>query len=320
MSVERSFAEQLPEPRTLWVRYTPKSWRGAEGPWLDPTTGRMGGPRRGGKKATADEVGALDDVLYLPPPAIGEESRRDELAAAAVERGLEPVLHVDLGTRVEQVPGPSRLLLDELPRLVSEEEPEEVARLAQLAFGVEVVWQVPAIAGLTVGAGREERLADRLRALGATAVHVDAPRLEGADLRRLAEAAGAADSVGIFHAQPVDSTALMRSLARAGFQVLHPRPLGGVSGIARDHRRLAGVLGQVADLWLRARCSPSGAQSLFRAAREIDRTGYDLKALHREGNLKVLEWLDGPAVAVAEEWLDRQSTSQLDELTNEVLA
>jgi hypothetical protein len=301
------------------VRYSPRGWRGAQGLWFDLIDGGLGGSARTGTPSLTG-LDELDDVLYVPPPGPGEEALRDELVAAAVERGLRPVVHTDLGDGVAAIPGPALLLVDELPRLVgSVSGVAEHSHLTQIGFGVEVVWLVPAIAGLTATEGRERRVCQRLEALGVTAVHVYEPRLEGVELRRVAEAVGCAGDEAVFHAEPADATALMRAAHRAGLRVLHPRPLVGVSDRARERRELAGLLGQAADLWLRAGRSPARGQALFRAAREVDRTGFDLRALAREGNLKVLAWLEEPAASVVAAWLAGGGVPLLDELVVEVL-
>jgi hypothetical protein len=317
VSDERGFSEHLPEARTLWTRYRPRGWRGAAGVWFDLIGGGLGGPTRGAPPAAA-EVAPLDDVLYLPPAGPGENVARAELAGAAVERGLRPVVQIEVEDAAEGVPGPCTLLIDSLPALLSP-GPGEGIRRAPPRHGVETVWLLPAIPGLTLGAPAEERVCRRVLELGAHAVHVYEPRLEGAELRRLAESAGAVDLPALFHSEPADGTPLMRAARRAGIEVLHPRPIAGVTGRAAEHRVLSGALGQAADLWLRAGRSPLAAQVLFQAARETDRIAFDLRALAREGNLKVLDWLVEPARSAVESWLATGAMPLLDELVAEVL-
>jgi hypothetical protein len=318
VSATAGFAEHLPEPRVLWTRYRPRGWQGAGGLWLDLVAGSLGGPARGAAPAP-DSVRGLADVAYLPPPAPFERALRDELAAAAVESGLAPVVHLTWDEPVPPLPpGDCRLLVDCLPALL--EAAEELTRAPAAggeAESAEVIWLLPKLAGVDDGG---ELLAAWLSALGARRVHVYEPRFTGAELRRLAEAARRPlDFEALFHGEPLDATAWMRAAHRAGLRVLHPRP-PGPPGAREERRRLAGVLAQAADLWLRGGRPAEDGQALFRAAREVDRTPYDLAALARDGNLKVLDWLEGPAAALAESWLATRETPLLAELVAEVLA
>ncbi|HVS15786.1 MAG TPA: hypothetical protein VMV46_17825, partial [Thermoanaerobaculia bacterium] len=256
---------------------------------------------------------ALDDVPYLPPPAPGERALRDELAAAAVEAGLGPVVQLVWGEPAPALPaGACRLLIDALPALLGVEAPPPPPA-GEGAEGLEVVWLVPVLPDLD-----GEELA-RLEELGARRFHVYEPRLTGGELRRLAETARRPlDFDAWFHGDPVDGTALMRAARRAGLRVLHPRPPGPPGG-GEERRRLAGVLAQTADLWLRAGRPAEEGQGLFRASRELDRTPFDLPALARDGNLKVLDWLEGPAGPLVESWLARREAPLLEELIVEVL-
>ena len=310
MTDRRGFSEHLPEARTLWTRYRPKGWGGAPGPWFDLVDGGLGGASRGAAPRVED-VAALDDLVYLPPPGRGESGLRDELAAATIERGLRPVVQVGLEDPAPAVQGTFTLLIDSLPALLS-----------QAGGGrgrEETVWLLPAIPGLTAGESAQERVCARLVELSASAVHVYEPRLEGSDLRRLAELFGGDGFERLFHGEAVDGTPLMRSAHHAGLEVLRPRPAAGVAGRAAEHRVLSGLLSQTGDLWMRAGRPPSAGQVLFRAAREVDRTAFDLRSLAREGNLRVFEWLAEPAGAVVDAWLATGAAPLLDELTAEVL-
>ncbi|HVS65616.1 MAG TPA: hypothetical protein VMT85_19165 [Thermoanaerobaculia bacterium] len=310
MTDRQGFSEHLPEARTLWTRYRPKGWGGAPGPWFDLVDGGLGGGLRGAAPRVED-VAALDDLVYLPPPGRGDSGLRDELAAAAIEYGLRPVVQVGLEDPLPSLQGSFTLLIDSLPALL--------AAAPAGSGGEGAVWLLPAIPGLTAGESAQERVCARLVELSASAVHVYEPRLGGSELRRLAELFGGDGFEHLFHGEPVDGTPLMRSARRAGLEVLRPRPAAGVAGRAAENRVLSGLLSQAADLWLRAGRPPSAGQVLFRAAREVDRTAFDLRALAREGNLRVLEWLAEPAGALVDGWLATGAAPLLDDLAAEVL-
>jgi hypothetical protein len=95
------------------------------------------------------------------------------------------------------------------------------------------------------------------------------------------------------HLHPVDSE---RNFARlAWWHGLTPflrRPSPRPPLLGAENRRAAGLLALVAELWLRLGRPVEQAQSLFRAARWLDGTSYDIGALRREGNLAVLTALD----------------------------
>jgi hypothetical protein len=72
-----------------------------------------------------------------------------------------------------------------------------------------------------------------------------------------------------------------------------------------------------AELWLRLARPVGQGQALYAAARQADRTTFDLAALAREGNLGVLGWLDPLARSLVKEVASTGRSALLKELTAE---
>jgi hypothetical protein len=82
------------------------------------------------------------------------------------------------------------------------------------------------------------------------------------------------------------------------------------------NREAAGLLALGGELHLRlGRLAPS--QCYFRAARWIDQSSFDLRALAREGNLHVLPWLDPASRAIVEEWGETGRSASVEALLEE---
>ena len=86
-----------------------------------------------------------------------------------------------------------------------------------------------------------------------------------------------------------------------------------------ENRRVAGLLALAAELWLRLGRPVERAQALFRAARWLDATAYDIDALRREGNLAVVNALDPLARRVVAEAAGGGEPPLLGELMAEYL-
>ena len=75
---------------------------------------------------------------------------------------------------------------------------------------------------------------------------------------------------------------------RHGLEPFLSRPLPRPPVLGAGNRRIGGVLALAGELWLRLGRPVEQGQALYRAARWVDRSSYDLEALAREGNLGVL--------------------------------
>jgi len=84
-------------------------------------------------------------------------------------------------------------------------------------------------------------------------------------------------------------------------------------------RLAATELAQTAELWLRLGRSEAAGEDLLRAARWVERSARDLRALVREGNLEVLPWLDSRSRGVVEDLVAERTPRLRTELAVEYL-
>jgi hypothetical protein len=309
-------ASQLPEPGFLWIRYTPRSgrgapgWPGPPGPWLDLAGGGLAGWETGAAALPPLDPSPLDDVLYLPPVRPELAARRDELARLHLARGT-PVL-VQLLPGEAPPPEPAVAVYDLLPVLIAGAVPGGPEGARSATSGLETLPDLPAGAAavwpLLPGIGEDEELWEavctRLAAAGAQVVQAVRPRLAPADRRRLAELGGAASYSAVFHRDAPEPRAFAHRAHRHALAPFLPRPLPRPPILLRENRRLAGLLALAGELWLRLGRPAEAGHGLFRAAREADRASWDLAALERDGNLTVLGWLGEEGRRLVEEALE----------------
>jgi hypothetical protein len=316
-----SLAAQLPEPGLLWIRYVPRAgkgwraWPGPTGPWLDLAAGAIAGWEVRASALPSLDPAPLDDVLYLPPVRPELASRRDELALRHLERGT-PVL-VQLRPGDPAPPAPAVAVYDLLPWLLTEVREETWGRLPALPAGAVAVW--PLLPGIRDGEKPWEEACTRLAAAGVEVVQAVRPRLDPADRRRLADRAGEESFHALFHREASEARAFARCAHRHGLTPFLWRPLPRSPILRRENRRLAGLLALAGELWLRLGRPAEHGHGLFRAAREADRTTWDLASLARDGNLAVLDWLTADARQLVEESLAGHDPGLLQELMREYL-
>ncbi len=195
----------------------------------------------------------------------------------------------------------------------------------------------PLAAGLTDDPALWEAGCARLAAAGAATVQALALDLEPAERRRLVERCGEAAFEPLFHRPPPDARTerdFARTAHRHGLDPFLPRPLpapasagaagaGGTAGFRRAaavNRRLAGELALAGELWLRLGRPAGPGQALYAAARQADRTPYDLAGLAREKNLAPLSWLDAAGRRMVEEGAAGESPALLADLLAEYVA
>jgi hypothetical protein len=350
-----SLMARLPEPGRLWVRYSPRRWEGPDRPWLDLAAGRLGRSSRpaaaiaggdAGRPSLGDLLGtadpSLDDVLYLPPVPEQLADWRDALAERALAGGT-PVLVQLLpgdGTRLLAAPGPGPgaagavVVVDLLEALLPGGFLHEAADAAAI-FGTArssgatgsgfagiaaAVW--PLLPGITEDPPLWERACERLAAAGLECLQALAPAFGPGDRRRLAQGSREGAFEALFHrghreASPERDFA--RVAHRHGLAPFLPRPLPRPPWPRAENRRVGGLLALAAELWLRLGRPVEQAQSLFRAARWLDATPYDVDALRREGNLAVVTALDALARRVVADAAGGGEPALLGELLAEYL-
>jgi hypothetical protein len=315
----------LPEPDRLWNRHAPRSWpaappEGGVAPgdppprWLDLARGRLGPPGQRGAGKIELPAGPFDDVLYLPPVAPELGTARDRAAAEVAAQGTPVLVQLFPGERSPDAVGVVALY-DLLEPLLA----GDLAALGDLPAGAATLW--PLVAGLTDSSDLREEGVRRLAEAGVAVLQAVAPDLPAVDRRRLFESRAGAEIdtelfAGLFHAAPPDPRPLARAARAHGIAPFLPRPLPRPPLTGAAEREAAGLLALAGELHLRlGRLAPS--QACFRAARWIDQSGYDLRALAREGNLHVLHWLDPASRGVVEEWAETGRSARVEELLEE---
>ncbi len=312
-------AAQLPEPGRFWIRYVPRSWEPPERPWVNLAAGTLGEWGRAPKPRTSDLAALagtpLDDVLYLPPVPPRRAAARDEVARARLMAGTPVLVQLLPGdeSTVPSVTG-AAFVFDLLPALLD----RDFGRLRRLPAGAAAVF--PLLPGVTDDPALWELACRDLAAAGVRCVQALAPTLTPADRRRLAERWGEEEAFeALFHREPPVERDFARLAHRHGLEPFLPRPLPRPPVLGAGNRRIAGVLALAAELWLRLGRPVETGQALYRDARWIDRSPYDLEALAREGNLGVLP-LDATSREIVAEQAETGCSERLDRLLAEYLA
>jgi hypothetical protein len=334
---------RLPEPGRFWIRHAPRRWEGPERPWLDLAAGRLGRSSRRDTPSAGDEDGQpslgdllgtseppIDDVLYLPPVPEDLAGWRDSLAEHALAGGTPVLVQLLPGdeTRLSRAPVPGAasavVVVDLLAALLPGGWLHEDG-LAEPSAGdfsgiAAAVW--PLLPGLTDDPALWERGCERLAASGLGCLQALAPALGPGDRRRLAQGSREGTFEALFHRghrEPPPERDFARTAHRHGLAPFLTRPLPRPPWPRVENRRVAGRLGLAAELWLRLGRPVEQAQSLFRAARWLDATPYDVDALRREGNLAVVNALDPLARQVVAEAGGGGEPALLGELLAEYL-
>lgn len=327
----------LPELDRLWIRYAPRprDWREVAPPgelrWLDLASGELAGaggpagpgegsPGQGGGGAVRAALpeGPFDDVLYLPPVARTHAAARDAAARSHAAEGTPVLVQVLAEDAVsEALVADGVVVVRDLfePLLAGDLEALSVPVPGSPGRSAEIVALWPLVPGLTDAPDLVDEGCRRLVAAGFETVQGVAPDLPAAQRRQLYErvapgegvdeAAGAGEDDPLFHLLFHGPGADLRAFARAAhrnglrpfLRRLLPRPpLGGA-----PEREAAGLLATAGEVAFRLGQVGRG-QAHLRAARWIDRTAYDLRALARDGNLPVLHWLDPDSRRIVHEW------------------
>jgi len=312
-------AAQLPEPGRFWIRYVPRSWEPPERPWVNLAAGTLGEWGRTPKARPSDLAALadtpLDDVLYVPPVPPRRAAARDEMARARLMAGTPVLVQLLPGdeSTVPAVTG-AAFVFDLLPALLD----RDFRELRRLPAGATAVF--PLLPGVTGDPALWELACRDLAAAGVRCVQALAPALTPADRRRLAERWGEEEAFeALFHREPPAERDFARLAHRHGLEPFLPRPLPRPPVLGAGNRRIAGALALAAELWLRLGKPVEAGQTLYKDARWIDRSLYDLEALAREGNLGVLPLAAASREIVAEH-AESGGSERLDRLLAEYLA
>ncbi len=307
-------ARHHPEPARFWIAYAPRSWPAGDAAWTDLGAARLGPSRAasgGSRTLELPDAADLDDLLYLPPVAAELAAARDRWAAGLIESGTPVLIQLEPGAGTQ---APAALIVYDLlrPLLAGDLEP-----LSALPAGANAVW--PLIPGVTDSPELWRQGCAALAGSGVACVQPSVVELTAEERRLLAESGGDDVFEALFHGPPPAERDFARCANRHGLPVFVPAPAS--SGTARQVRnhRLAADLALAGDLWLRLDRSVAAGQSLLFAARRATDTRRDLAALAREGNLGVLDWLDGRGVDLVAEIVATGRTSLVASLLDEYL-
>lgn len=317
---EARTAAQLPEPGRFWIRYVPRGWETPERPWVHlaaATLGEWGGrsPKSKPTDFAALAEASLDDVLYIPPVPPRRAAARDELARARLVGGT-PVLVQFLPGDESTIPDVSgaAFVIDLLPALLD----RDLGGLRKLPARSSAVW--PLVPGMTDDPALWELGCRDLAAAGVRRVQALTLNLTPPDRRRLAERWGGEEAFdALFHGQPPSERAFARVAHRHGLEPFLPRPLPRPPVHGAGNRRIGGALALAGELWLRLGRPVEPGQALYRAARWVDNTHYDVEALAREGNLAVLP-LDPESRGIVDDLVETGGSELLDRLLDEYVA
>jgi hypothetical protein len=304
-------ASQLPEAGHFWIRYRPRVWEPPASPWLDLSRAALGNARRWPHAANfaAFLATPLDDLLYLPPVPAELAEERSSLAVAHLDRGTPVLLQLRCGEPLPLPVGGGLLLVVDLLEPLLEGNLELLARVPAAATAV---W--PLLPGMTDEPALWHEGCGRLAAAGVRTVQALTPQLAPAERRRFAEQRGEHAFAALFHRPPPSEQAFAQQAARLGIQPFVRRPLPRPPLRGASNRLAAGALALAGELATRLGRPVERTQALFRAARWIDRTGYDLDALARDGHLQMVEALDEPSRRLVSECLAGGEPGMLSEL------
>lgn len=295
---------QWPEPGRGWIAWAPSTWSCGPGIWTDLSRARLEGHRPARDRWPDLDVSSVDDLLYLPPVREELRDERDRRAAEWVEEGLAVLVQIQPGEACE-VEG-TRKIVDLLPALLE----GDVDALGAVPRGTPALW--PLVPGLTDRPELQEEGCALLGSRGGERVQVVVPEIPVPIRRRLAEASSDAFDA-LFHPGTITERELVRTAWRHGlFPFLARSPVGSARTVR--NREIAEVLALVAELTIRLGQPMAEAQVILRAARGAEASSRDLAALVREGNLRVLDWLDPRAAEIVEELVVDETASRLDEL------
>ncbi len=299
-------AEQSPDPNHLWIRYRFRNWPAKSRFWLDLSSGRLGQHRPNGVEVPSRWEGQeLNDVLYLPPVPAEQYQNRDELARSLRDKGV-PV-HVQ---RLADEPGgPGEPAVYDLLETLLE---KDLSKLSELPPGAVAVW--PLVAGYTDSKDLCESGLEILAAAGVSSVQGIAVELDPSDSRRIVERGGEEGFETLFHGPAPSERAFSRLAAQSGLSPFVARPLPERPKWLKNNRELAEVLYLFGELWLRLGRPEATGQEIFAAARRVDKDSHDLAAISKEGNLKVVGWLDPLARRLISEWATEGISHDLDSL------
>ena len=191
----------------------------------------------------------------------------------------------------------------------------DVARLQELPDGSSLIW--PLISGLTTDPALWEEACRYLVGAGVACVQPLAPALSATDRRKMAETLPEAAGhlfEALFHGTLPSERDFAAVAHHHGLNTSFRRPLTTGSDRRSRNQQVAEILALAAETWSELGRSEAQGQVLFQAARWAEETSVDIRAVTREGNLAILDWLRPPALEVVEEWAEDGTSRTLEGL------
>lgn len=292
---------QLPEPAHFWIAHAPRSWRFSSVLWSDLGRGRLGGFKR----STADhdlpeyDLENLDDLFYVPPVDRSLSGQRTELLGELIDAQVPALVQLWPGeTLPKKVTSVGEGLIFPIYDLLQALLAGEVEQVLKLPEGVPVVW--PLIPGISDHVETWDEGCELLAMKKVASVQPLALELEAKERRSLAEGRPDHTFDALFHGSRPSEHSFGRVASEHGLSPWTQRPRTGVSPRQINNRRLAAHLAMAGEMSLRMEKVSQG-QGLLRAARGAESTVHDLEALAREGNLRVMDWLDRHGLMLVKE-------------------
>lgn len=285
----------IPDPEHAWIAFAPRDWPAAplEAPWIDLARGRLGEP---GRRETVSALHGepFDDVVYLPPVEAEFSAERNQLAAHLAAPGTPVLVQLFPG----EVPPTAAvtILWDPTTALLD----GDLAPLALLPPSSSLLF--PLLPGVTDDPDFLAAACRQLAQAGVAVVHPVIPNLTPAERRHFADTRDETTFDRLFHGPPPDLRAFARIAHAHGLSPFFPRPLPRPPLVGTGNREVAGLVAWGAEIGDRLGRPAMAVQSLMRAARFLDRTHLDVRALAREGHLGLLDALDAASREIVSDW------------------
>jgi hypothetical protein len=285
----------IPDPEHAWIAFAVREWPAAprHEPWLDLARGRLGELGRG-EPVLAVAGEPFDDVVYLPPVEPAFAAARDTLASQLAAPGT-PVL-VQLRPGETPPPADVTILWDPTAALLD----SDVSCLSLLPPSSSLLF--PLLPAITDTPDFLAAACRHLAHAGAAVVYPVIPDLTPAERRQLADSRDEATFDRLFHGPSPDLRAFARIAHAHGLSPFLPRPLPRPPLVGAGNREVAGLVAWAAEMGDRLGRPTMAVQSLMRAARFLDRTHLDVRALAREGHLGLLDALDPVSREIVTDW------------------
>lgn len=301
---------RLPDPGRGWIARGPGRWPFIDRTWTDLASARLVAGTASPNAPTIETDPGGDELVYVPPVALVHREARDRLIDALTSARVPSLVQLLPG----ESPGwdPASTGVSTVIDLTGPLIDGDLARLDAVPAGAWTLW--PLVPGISDDASTIRDGCRRLAARDAGVVQPLAVEIAPVLAQRLAAGRPAAVFDALFHGAPSSERDFAAVAGAHGLSVWPERPDTGDTERLRINRRLAAALASTAELWLRLERPQAAGQALYRAARGVESTALDLVAVARDGNLRVLDFVDDRAAEVLEAAVAGEEPKLLREL------